>query len=149
MAEKSFKKEKSDLALWQSQKQELNNQTAIRDQEEQMRKYEDGEKSGFSTSSNGSSSVSKLPPFSSETSFLHAPPSYYGNFQSSMSSLSKVSEPEVSSEMSRTDYNNLFIKDLRYETRRQLGLRLDLELANVANWKSVADAIGFSNLEVQ
>ncbi|XP_076812794.1 myeloid differentiation primary response protein MyD88-like [Clavelina lepadiformis] len=95
-----------------------------------------------STSLNGSSSYLQSPP-----------PAYYGEPMSGPISSSKdvLNQPNnvASFEPSRGSYLNMLIKDLRYETRRQLGLRLDLELTSSPNWKSVADIIGFSNLEIQ
>lgn len=142
MNEKSFEKEKlKEESL--NQRKQLNNQLAVQDQMEQMVKYESGEKSSLSASLNEVGAVS------SDSSFFHQPPSYYGSFPSTMSSVLKNNQPVANLDTTPTNYHNLFIKDLRYETRRQLGLRLDLERANVANWKSVADAIGFTNLEVR
>nr|XP_002121702.5 myeloid differentiation primary response protein MyD88 [Ciona intestinalis] len=50
--------------------------------------------------------------------------------------------------MPRSDFCSTKLRHLRFDSRRQLGLHLDPERATVQNWKSLADLMGFSNLEI-
>ena len=45
-------------------------------------------------------------------------------------------------------YHKLLLKNLGFQTKRQLGFYLDPEQASVPNWKHLADEMGFSNLHV-
>ena len=157
----SKKSEKSGLSHQELTKHLDESSTAIREQQEEMQRIQSGtsEKMGFPNSLGCDSSVgidpSKMASMSSEASFLHTPPPSY--FDRSIpppdtSSHNKSTKIELTdsfqARLNTGDYRNLLIKDLRFETRRQLGLHLDLEHPNVKNWKNLADEIGFSNLEV-
>ena len=154
--------EKSNLSLQEITKHLDENSPAIQEQKEEFRRIQSGassEKVNLS-SANSEASIgndsSKALSITSEPSFLHSvspPPSYFDNLRSTSTVESHKStklEPSTSfvNRSSSGDYRNLLVKDLRYETRRQLGLHLDLEHPNVKNWKNLADELEFSNLEV-
>ena len=142
-----------EFSSHQEQAKELDKSICVMDQEEEMGRI--GEKRNLNSLNDLSlcSDASKHSSATSDSSLLHPPPpSYFVNPRSISLDSTKSEKSEASTfESSRpiADYRRMLIKDLRYETRRQLGLRLDLERTNVANWKSVADEMGFDNLEVE
>lgn len=104
----------------------------------------------------GKSSTS-LPTVDASAHLHSPPPSYYnqpeGSWSSGQSSnLDKKDDVNLVATygvgVPSGDYLNMPIRKLRYETRRLLGLHLDPDRPTVPNWKSVADCLGFSNLEV-
>ena len=141
----------------------LNKFRSVQDQGEEMRRIQSGEKRGFadegaSVSTDSGKMHSQL---SSDSSVLFSPPpTYLQSFSSGSSASTIVTRPLESFSLEKGEtaanqtagrtgsYHHILLKDIRYETRRQLGLHLDLEHANVANWKSVACEFNFTNLEV-
>nr|CAB3264104.1 myeloid differentiation primary response protein MyD88 [Phallusia mammillata] len=103
-------------------------------------------------------SATSMPTLDASTHLHSPPPSYYNQPEGSWSSdqstnLEKKDEVNLVATygMGRPsdDYMSMPLKKLRYETRRQLGLHLDPDRPTVPNWKSVADYLGFSNLQIQ
>jgi len=93
-------------------------------------------------------------PQSSGSYNLHSPPpSYFDQPGSTITQSEKQSDTlnlvsTYGSGMPARNYMALPLRKLGYESRRQLGLHLDPDYATASNWKSVADRLGFDNLEV-
>ena len=59
-----------------------------------------------------------------------------------------LSSPPYEYNRSQPPYYNMPLKNIGFETRRRLGLYLNPEIVAAQNWKSLADELGFSYLEV-
>uniref|UniRef100_H2Y9A8 TIR domain-containing protein n=1 Tax=Ciona savignyi TaxID=51511 RepID=H2Y9A8_CIOSA len=89
-------------------------------------------------------------------SYLHSPPSYamQPSFDPMLGRGCTKGETSVNNVGSyamglpRSDFCGTLLRCLRFDTRRQLGLHLDPERSTVQNWQSLADLMGFSNLEI-
>ena len=150
---------KQELTKW------LNDCKSVEDQGDELRRIQSGDKkrdfANKVTSSGNLDSMHSQMPSDSSVPVLFTPPTLYSLASGSDAStfvarplhLSSLENRETSANQTSgcsraSDFDHVLLRDIGYETRRQLGLHLDPEHTNVANWKSVADRFNFSYLEV-